>query len=164
MEILLLAAILLLSLIMIPLGLPGTWIMVAAALGYWILVPTGGVGMVTVIGTGILAVVGEAIEFALSGRCARKYGGSRRASWGAIIGGMVGAFVGVPVPLVGPVIGAFAGAFVGALAFELTAGTSGTGATKVATGALMGRGVRAAINVAIGLVMAAWVMTIVLIG
>ena len=55
MEILLLAAILLLSLIMIPLGLPGTWIMVAAALGYQLLVPAGGIGIITVVGTAVLA-------------------------------------------------------------------------------------------------------------
>ena len=55
----------------------------------------------------------EALEWILAGRFARKYGGSKRAGWGAIIGGIVGAFVGVPIPIVGSVIGAFAGAFVG---------------------------------------------------
>src|ERR1041385_6753814 len=112
MEILLLVAILFLSLIMIPLGLPGTWIMVAAALGYQILVPAGGVGTVTVVGTAVLALVGELIQFFLAGRYARKYGGSRRAGWGATIGGIVGAFMGFPVPLLGPMIGAFIGSFV----------------------------------------------------
>jgi len=152
MEILLLAAILLLSLIMIPLGLPGTWIMVAAALGYQLLVPTGGIGTITVVGTAVLAFVAELIEFALAGRYARKYGGSRRAGWGAMIGGIVGAFMGFPLPIVGPVIGAFLGSFAGALVFELTTGSGGQVATRVAWGALVGRVVSAALKVAIGLV------------
>lgn len=158
MEILLLGVILVISLIMIPLGLPGTWIMVAAALGYWILVPTGGVGMVTVIGTGVLALIGEIIEFSLSGRYARKYGGSRRAGWGAIIGGIVGAFVGVPVPIVGPVIGGFLGSFAGALVAELSRGSGGGTATRVAWGALIGRVTAAAAKVAIGIVMIVWIV------
>jgi len=158
MEILLLSVILILSLILIPLGLPGTWIMVAAALGYWILVPTGGVGMVTVIGTGLLALFGEIIEFSLSGRYARKYGGSRRAGWGAIIGGIVGAFVGVPVPIVGPVIGGFLGSFAGALVAELSRGSGGGTATRVAWGALIGRVTAAAAKVAIGIVMIVWII------
>lgn len=158
MEILLLAVILVISLILIPLGLPGTWIMVAAALGYWILLPTGGVGMVTVIGTGVLALIGEIIEFSLSGRYARKYGGSRRAGWGAIIGGIVGAFVGVPVPIVGPVIGGFLGSFAGALVAELSRGSGGGAATRVAWGALIGRVTAAAAKVAIGIVMMVWII------
>lgn len=164
MEVLLLGAIVLLGLVMIPLGFPGTWIIAAAAAGYRILVPNGGVGWFTVACVTILAVIGAAADLALAGRYARKYGGSRRAGWGAVIGGMVGAFIGIPVPVVGPVLGALAGAFVGALAFELTAGTTGVNATRVATGALIGRAVGAAINVAIGLMMAAWVLSMAIVG
>jgi len=46
------------------------------------------------------------------------------------------------VPIVGSVIGAFAGAFIGAFVAELTQGSVGN-ATKVATGALIGRAVAA---------------------
>jgi uncharacterized protein YqgC (DUF456 family) len=153
MEMLILVAVLLLGLIMIPFGLPGTWIMAAGALGYSLLVP-GSIGIVTVVVVAIMALLGEIIEFTLTAKYTRKYGGSRRASWGAIIGGMIGAFVGVPVPIVGPVLGAFAGAFVGAFVAELTKGNPGS-ATRVATGALVGRVVAAAMKVAIGLGMAA---------
>ncbi|MDB4906489.1 MAG: hypothetical protein JWO05_1273 [Gemmatimonadetes bacterium] len=158
MEIVLLVAILVLSLAMIPLGLPGTWLMVGAALGYQILVPQGGVGTATVVFTAILAVVGEVIEFSLSARYARKYGGSRRAGWGAIIGGTVGAFVGVPVPIIGPVIGAFAGAFLGALAGELTVKRDAGNATRVAWGALIGRVLASAVKVGIGVAISAWIV------
>jgi hypothetical protein len=153
MEVLILVAILLVGLVMIPFGLPGTWIMAAGALGYSLLVP-GSISVFTTVIVALMALVGEIIEFTLTAKYTRKYGGSRRASWGAIIGGMVGAFMGVPVPVVGPVIGAFLGAFIGAFAAELTQGDVGK-ATKVATGALIGRAVAAAMKVAIGIAMAA---------
>ena len=164
MNTLLLAVVIAGSLAMIPFGLPGTWAIAAAAAGYRILVPAGGVGWFTVIAVTVLASLGAVADLALAGRYARKYGGSRRAGWGAVVGGLVGAFIGVPVPFFGPLIGAFVGAFVGAFALELTAGTSGVKATRVATGALIGRAIGAAINVAIGLSMAAWVMTTALAG
>ena len=103
MSVLFLAAVLVIGLILIPFGLPGTWIIAAAALGYSLLVP-GSVGMFTVICVTVLAVIGEALEWVLTAKYARKYGGSKRASWGAVIGGMIGAFIGIPVPIVGPVL------------------------------------------------------------
>jgi hypothetical protein len=157
MEILILAAIMLVSLFMIPLGLPGTWVMIAAGVGYSILVPNS-IGIFALVGVTVLAVVAEIFEFTMAGKYARKYGGSRRASWGAIIGGIVGAIVGVPVPIVGPIIGGFAGAFIGALVFEYSGGSGAHAATRVAWGALIGRVVAAALKVAIGFVIAAWLV------
>ena len=158
MEVIILAAILLISLFLIPLGLPGTWVMIAAGVGYSLLVPNS-IGILALVAVTALAVVGEVFEFTLAGQYARKYGGSRRASWGAMIGGTVGAIVGVPVPIVGPIIGAFAGAFIGALVFEYSRGSGAQASTKVATGALIGRVVASALKVAIGFVIAAWLMT-----
>ena len=157
MSVLLLAAILFLSLVIIPLGLPGTWVMLAAGVGYSLLVPDS-IGMVALVGTTVIALVAEVFEFTLAGKYARKYGGSKRAGWGAIIGGTVGAFVGVPVPLIGPIIGAFAGSFLGALAAEVSRGTSMQGSTRVATGALIGRAVAAAMKVGAGLAIAVWLL------
>ena len=158
MEVLILAAVLLLSLIMIPFGMPGTLVMFAAALCYKLLVPHGGIGWPSVVVVGILMAIAEGLEWTLAARFAKKYGGSRRAGWGAVIGGMVGAFMGVPIPIVGSIVGAFAGAFVGALVFEMSRGSGGGTATKVAWGALIGRVTAAAIKVAIGLVMAVWLI------
>ena len=157
MEVLILVVIMLVSLFMIPLGLPGTWVMIAAGVGYSILVPNS-IGIFALVGVTALAVIAEVFEFTLAGKYARKYGGSRRASWGAIIGGIVGAIVGVPVPIVGPIIGGFAGAFAGALVFEYSGGSGAHAATRVAWGALIGRVVAAALKVAIGFVIAAWLV------
>lgn len=157
MEVLILGLIMVVSLIIIPLGLPGTWVMIAAGVGYSLLLP-GTIGTFALIGTTAIAVVAEVFEFTLSGKYARKYGGSRRAGWGAIIGGTIGAIVGVPVPLLGPIIGAFAGAFAGALVAEYSRGSGVQAATRVATGALIGRAVAAALKVAAGFVIAVWLI------
>ena len=158
MQVLLLIAAIVLGLVMIPFGLPGTLVMFAAALCYYLLVPAGGIGLFTVIGVGALMLVAEGLEWLLTARFTRKYGGSRRAGWGAIIGGMIGAFLGVPVPVIGSVIGAFVGAFIGAFAFEFTRGTGHGTATRVAWGAFLGRLTAAAMKVAIGFVIAVWMV------
>ena len=158
MEVLILAAVLFLSLIMIPFGMPGTLVMFAAALCYKLLVPAGGIGWASVVIVGILMAITEGLEWTLAARFTKKYGGSRRAGWGAILGGMVGAIMGVPIPIVGSIVGAFAGAFVGALVFEYSRGSGGGTATRVAWGALVGRVTAAAVKIAIGIVMAVWLL------
>jgi uncharacterized protein YqgC (DUF456 family) len=155
-SVLILTAVLVLSLIMIPFGMPGTLVMFAAALCYKLLVPTGGIGWASVVIVGILMLIAEGLEWTLASRFAKKYGGSRRAGWGAVRGGMVGAFMGLPIPIVGSIVGAFAGAFVGAFVFEMSRGSGGGTSTRVAWGALIGRVTAAAIKIAIGLVMAVW--------
>jgi uncharacterized protein len=155
MENVLLVAAIVLGLVMIPFGLPGTLVLFAAALLYHLLVPAAGIGWITVGLVGALMVFGEVSEWVLTGRYTKRYGGSRRAAWGAIIGGMVGAFIGVPVPIIGSIVGAFAGAFLGAFVAEWSRGSGHDTAARVAWGAFLGRVVAAATKVAIGLVMAA---------
>ena len=145
MHLLILAAVIILSLILIVLGLPGLWIMVATAVTYNLIVPGEPIGWVTLL------------EFSLTGRYARKYGGSRRAGWGAILGGIVGAMVGIPVPIIGSVIGAFIGSFLGALIAEFTGGSSAGDATRVAKGALIGRVVSTVLKIGIGLTIGVWI-------
>ncbi|MFL5595569.1 MAG: DUF456 domain-containing protein [Gemmatimonadaceae bacterium] len=157
MALLLLAGVIVLSLVLIVLGFPGLWIMVASAVTYNMIVPGDPIGWVTLIVVGVLALVAELLDFVMTGRYARKYGGSRRAGWGAILGGIVGAMVGVPIPIVGPVIGAFVGSFLGALIAELTGGSSAGDATRVAKGALIGRVVSTALKIGIGFTIGVWI-------
>ncbi|HEY8831720.1 MAG TPA: DUF456 domain-containing protein [Gemmatimonadaceae bacterium] len=157
MPLLILAAVIVLSLILIVLGLPGLWIMVATAVVYNMIVPGDPIGWVSLIAVGVLALVAELLEFTMTGRYARKYGGSRRAGWGAIIGGMIGAVIGFPVPIFGPVIGAFVGSFVGALVGELTGGASAGVAARVAQGALIGRVVSTMLKIGIGFTIGIWI-------
>ncbi len=154
----LLAVALLGGLVLVPIGLPGLWIMLGAGLLYWILLPAGGIGVISFLTAAALVVIAEVLEFTIAGRYTRQYGGSNRASWGAIIGGIVGAVVGVPVPVLGSLVGAMIGSFVGAFAGELSMHRDmRSNPTRAATGALLGRAVAAAaksaIGVAVGLVL-----------
>lgn len=161
LALLLLTCGLLVGLVLVPLGLPGLWIMLGSVLAYWMAVPDGSVGLITLLVASALVVVAEVLEFTIAGRYARKYGGSRRAGWGAMLGGVVGAFVGVPVPVVGSLVGAFAGAFVA----ELTVARAARGApVQVATGALIGRVVAAATKVAFGVAIVVLVLFAALVG
>ena len=157
MALVLLTGVLFLSLILIALGLPGLWVMIASAVVYNVIVGGSPIGWFTLIGIGVLAVIAEIIEWTLSGKFARKYGGSRRAAWGAVIGGTLGAILGFPVPIVGPLVGAFAGSFIGALVGEVSSGSTRGAATRVAWGALLGRVAATAIKMAIGCAIASWI-------
>lgn len=162
MLLLLFALVLVAALLMIPLGLPGTWVMLAAAFGYNALAAStpgaGRVGTVALAGALALAVAAEVVEFVVGARATTRYGGSRRAGWGAILGGIAGAVVGVPVPVVGSVVGAFAGAFAGAFVAEYTNQRDHAVARRVATGALVGRALGAAFKTGAGVVIAVWLL------
>jgi uncharacterized protein len=159
MALLILVVVLFAGLVLIPFGLPGTWLMVVAAVLYGPLSGGPALSTTVIVGTGVLALAAEALEFWLSAGYTKRYGGSSRGAWGAIIGGMVGAVVGLPVPIIGSVIGAFLGAFAGALVGELTGGARAGAATRAATGAVIGRLVATAIKMAVGVAMALWIVT-----
>ena len=159
----LLILILLLSLLLIPIGLPGTWLMIVAGAAYSWLVPGTQLGGVAIIGCVIIALAAEFADMSVSARYTIKYGGSRRGAWGAVLGGLVGAVVGVPVPVIGPMIGAIFGSFLGALAGELSGGAAHTTATRAATGAVIGRAVAMALKSCAGLVIAIWLLAAALL-
>jgi len=150
------------GLVLVPFGLPGLWLMVLGVIGYGWLTGFHAVGawiIVLVVG---LAFVGEIVEWWLGFRFAIKYGGSRRAGWGALIGGIVGAVVGVPVPVIGSVIGAFIGSFAGAALFEYTRERHAGVAVRAGWGAMLGRAVAAGAKIALGLVIAVVAVVVVL--
>jgi uncharacterized protein YqgC (DUF456 family) len=148
----LLVVVQLVGLLLTAVGLPGLWLQVGAlgAYAWW-----GGFQTVSYISVGVvlvLALLAEIAEFLLGGRYARRYGGSRRAAWGAILGGVVGALVGLPVPLLGSVFGAMVGAFVGAFLLELTSGRGTGAAARAGWGAVLGRTVAIAMKASVGVV------------
>lgn len=157
MALLILGGVIILSLILIVLGLPGLWIMIASAVVYNMVVPGDPIGWISLVAVAVLALIAELLEFTLTARYARKYGGSRRAGWGAIIGGIIGAMVGFPVPIIGPIIGAFVGSFCGALIAEITGGSSAGDATRVAKGALIGRVMSTVLKIGIGFTIGIWI-------
>jgi uncharacterized protein YqgC (DUF456 family) len=143
----------LIGLVLIPFGLPGTWVILLGILGYGWLTHFSTMG-VTFIALMIgLAILGEVFEAWIGFRFAQRYGGSSRAGWGALIGGLVGAIVGVPVPIIGSVIGGFVGAFLGAALFEYTRLRHSGVAAKAGWGAVLGRAAAAAVKMGVGVVM-----------
>jgi uncharacterized protein YqgC (DUF456 family) len=151
---LVLALCLVAGLLLVPLGLPGLWIMVGGVLAYGGLTGYRSVGVVTMLVVLGLAFLGEIVEWWIGYGMTRRYGGSRRAGWGALLGGLVGAVVGVPVPIVGSVIGAFVGSFGGAALFEYSLSGTATTAARVGWGAVLGRAFAAAAKIAIAVVIA----------
>jgi uncharacterized protein YqgC (DUF456 family) len=141
------------GLLLIPLGLPGLWLIVLGIVSYgWLTdFQTLTAGLVALaIG---LALLGEAVEAWIGFRFARRYGASRRAGWGALVGGLIGALVGVPVPIIGSVIGGFVGAFAGAAVFEYTRARASGGAVRAGWGAVLGRAAAVALKMGLAVVM-----------
>ncbi|MFQ5649474.1 MAG: DUF456 family protein [bacterium] len=127
------------SILIIPIGIPGTFIIVCNALVYgWLT----GFAQVTWGMLGVLlfiALAAEGLEFFIGAAAAGKYGGSRTAMFGAILGGIFGAIWGTSLlPLIGTLVGAFAGAFAGAAVFEYSVTKDWDKALRVGFGAFLG--------------------------
>ena len=115
-------------LVLVVIGLPGTWIMIALAVGVELLdhhYRTGAnpetYGWWAIGACAVLAGAGEVLEAGAGAAGTRAGGGSRRGMVGAMIGGLVGAIVFtplIPVPIVGTLIGALLGTFAGAAIAE----------------------------------------------
>jgi uncharacterized protein YqgC (DUF456 family) len=142
------------GLALIPFGLPGLWLVVLGAVGYAAL--TGfrevGAGLLAVaVG---LAAAAEALEYLLGMQFASRYGGSRRAGWGALLGGLAGGLVGLPLPVAGSVVGAFLGAFAGAALAQWTQARRWSPSLRAGWGAVLGKAWGTAAKVAVAVAVA----------
>lgn len=113
--------ILLVGLILIPLGFPGTWVMVVAAIVFALL---GNLNPAGSEWTGILIVaalagLGELIELGVRVVGSKLAKVSNGAIIAAIVGGLIGVFVGFPIFLIGSLIGLLLGVFLGAFFYAL---------------------------------------------
>jgi len=135
------------ALLLVPFGIPGVWIMLAASL---VLTFMGSLTWGTWLVLLLAAGAAEVIEFVALKKVGERYGASRKAFWGAIIGGFLGLFVGVPIPFLGPVITALLGSFAGAAVVTLVETSSMEQAGRVGFGTLVARIFAIAAKVAAG--------------
>jgi len=140
---------LLVGLLLVPFGMPGTWVQVfvlALATIY------GRISLVVLILSIVLAVAGEVAEFVFVKRLTARYGGSRKAFWGALAGGMAGVFLGLPIPVVGSIVAGIVGSFVGAVLVAWLETRDLPAAGRVGWGVILGRVFAAAAKLAAGIV------------
>jgi len=109
------------ALVVVPLGFPGTWLMVGVA-GFYSLISDFHVGhsdvwvMAVLI---LLALTAEVLEFFVGIWGSKQAQVSTGAVVCSLIGGFIGVFAGVPVPIIGSLIGLLGGVFAGAYLYEL---------------------------------------------
>jgi uncharacterized protein len=145
---------LLLGLVLIPLGLGGTFVIFGVALATALITHFGRVEWQTLAVLGILAVIGEVVESLIGVFVVERYGATRAAMWGTFLGGMVGGAAGTGVlPIVGSLIGAFVGAFLGAVVGELIQRHKIEPSMRAGLGALVGRLLAVAVKFEIGVIM-----------
>src|ERR687897_494285 len=76
----------LVGLVLIPLGLPGLWVILLGIIGYGWLTDFQTMSATFLIVIIVLAILGEVFEAWIGFQYAQKYGGSKRAGWGAVLG------------------------------------------------------------------------------
>ena len=103
------------------------------------------IGVGTLLILAGMAALTYVVEFAASILGVKKFGGSRRAMAGALLGGIVGIFLGIPGILLGP--------FVGAVIGELTLQRSLDQASRAGFGTVVGLAFGVAGKLAIGIAM-----------
>ncbi len=134
-------------------GLPGLWLMAAAAALYELVTPGRYLypwPLVIILGLCLLA---ELLEFLAGAGGAAKAGGSKRSMAGGIIGGVVGAIVlSIPVPIIGTIAGVVIGAFAGSTLAQYTKQRDLEHSTRVGFGAAKGTLVGILLKLSIGTV------------
>jgi len=142
------------GLLMIPLGLGGTFVILGVGLVTAILTHWTRVEWQTLVVVGILAVIGEVVESLLGVLVVKRYGATKGAMWGTFLGGVVGGVAGTAVlPIAGSLVGAFVGAFLGAVVGELIARRELEPSLRAGWGAFVGRLLAVAVKFEIGVVM-----------
>ena len=148
------------SLIVLFIGLPGTFMILGATFLYALLTGfvkvTGGMLFLMLLAT----LIGEVAEYFFGIIGAKRYGSSTKGIVFSIIGGFAGAIVGAPLLFgLGAIIGALCGAFAGAVAIELY--TFGLGewqkALRSGWGNFLGRIAGMIFKIAIAIGMIVWI-------
>jgi uncharacterized protein YqgC (DUF456 family) len=145
---------LLVGLVLIPVGLPGSWLILISSFVFAALTGFEDLTRSVMLMLLALALVGELLELFLGIFVAKRFGASKYGMWGAFFGGIVGGVFGTAIfPLVGSVVGAMMGAFVGAFALEFVHEIRTEDRLRAGLGALIGRVLATTMKLGIGLIM-----------
>ncbi|MBF0492801.1 MAG: DUF456 domain-containing protein [Deltaproteobacteria bacterium] len=142
---------------LVPLGLPGTWLIFALSFLYsllWNFSRSSSDFKVLAL-LFILALMGEILELFVSFWGAKKLQVSTGAFWASLAGGLLGALIGVPVFLIGSLLGLLLGTFLGAFVYEYVKRQSFKNATLSAFAVFFSRMVASFMKTALALGM--WV-------
>ncbi len=153
--------------------LPGTFVIALAALVAGACTGFSAAPLWLIAVLVVLSVAAEIGDNALSAWALRRYEGSTRGMWCALLGGFVGAIAGgsfssclgaigltlgpvvaIALFVVGPIVGGCAGGYLGALLAELSMERSGPEARRAALGALLGRAAGVLMKMIVSIVMA----------
>lgn len=147
-------------LFLIPLGIPGNFILLGLALlAAWLggFAAIGWVALLVMLGAVLLA---ELVEALLGAAMARRYGASWWGVLGALLGGFAGAIIGTAIlPLLGSLVGAFLGAALGAALLEaLKLRRMDEDALRAGWGAFLGRVLASMFKISVGMGIVAYVV------
>lgn len=111
-------------------GLPGTPLVLAAAIGHRLYFGAASINNVVLIALVVLTVVSLLFDFLSTALGAKKFGATWRGAVGAVLGGVIGLFFSLPGIILGP--------FLGAMLFEMIGDKEFKAAAKAGTGAVIG--------------------------
>src|SRR6266513_4263415 len=111
-------------------GIPGTPLVLAAAIGHRLYFGAAGANNWVLAALVFLTLLSVVFDYLASMFGAKKLGATWRGVLGAIVGGLIGIFFSLPGILLGP--------FLGALLFEMIGGREWKEAARAGLGAVMG--------------------------
>jgi uncharacterized protein YqgC (DUF456 family) len=143
-----------LALALLVIGMPGTFLVFAAALIYAWLTDFSRVTWNTLAWLLGLAVTAEGLEFLSGAVGSQRERPSRRVAGWALAGSFIGGLVGTPILFgIGSLLGALAGAFTGAALAVTSQGGQAHDAVRSGLAAMRGRFAGFLVKLAIGVVM-----------
>jgi uncharacterized protein YqgC (DUF456 family) len=111
-------------------GVPGTPLVLLAAIGHKLYFGAAGAAWWVLTILGAITLISVLVDYAASVYGAKRLGATWRGALGAIVGGLIGLFFSLPGILIGP--------FVGAFLFELAGGRQWQDASRAGVGATLG--------------------------
>jgi hypothetical protein len=111
-------------------GLPGTPLVLVAAVLHRLYFGQASVGNIMLLVLVLLTAVAIALDYLAGAIGAKKFGATWRGAVGAVAGGLIGLFFSIPGIILGP--------FIGATLFEMAGGQQFKPAAKAGAGAMAG--------------------------